>query len=539
MARTGPEEKGPDALRGIRLGTLVLIAAIAAGAFLRFSGIGRYGFWTDELFHVFAAESYLRDGTLQVPWNPHPYTKALPVTLLTALSFKLLGPSEASARILFAFANVLFIVLGYLVLRRMFTRTVALIFVVASSFSTIGVQLSQECRMYTLFQLFYFLMSVAFIRGLERERGGAAPPRTGLLGRMEEHGGVSLAWLVPAGGLALLASRLQMMVANFAFLVTAYCLVMGLYLGLTRGLRGAIRSKYAVGVLVLFAGVFLFVLARGKFARGWLRVAMELPDWNRTGQSNFAFYLRVLIESHGIELALYPLGAFLAIHRYGRKGLFFVLSFVVLFLMHCFVFGRVSERYIFYLLPFLVAVSAIGLEFLLSAVAAFASRFVPALSGGRRTAFYAAFCLTVAFAVYPRVRHTVLDTSVPKFSNWKDLDPALIQAVNAGTSITTERYRFNYYFGKYPDFVLDVSDVRRLGGERMIVDVADMEKVVSLHPGLHLVTYNQQFFNDAFVSPEIRAYVLERLPRTDDESDERIMVFRSPSGSAASAGAGR
>ncbi|RPJ43778.1 MAG: hypothetical protein EHM19_08020, partial [Candidatus Latescibacterota bacterium] len=108
MARTKPEEKGPDALQGIRLGTLLLIAAIAAGAFLRFSGIGRYGFWTDELFHVFAAESYLRDGTLQVPWNPHPYTKALPVTLLTALSFKLLGPSEASARPVFAFANVIF-----------------------------------------------------------------------------------------------------------------------------------------------------------------------------------------------------------------------------------------------------------------------------------------------------------------------------------------------------------------------------------------------------------------------------------------------
>ena len=99
-------------------------------------------------FHVFAASSYLRDGTLTVPWEAHPYTRALPITMLTALSFRLFGESEASARLLFALANVVFIVVAYRIIRRLFSRTVALVFVIESSLSILSIQMSRECRMY-------------------------------------------------------------------------------------------------------------------------------------------------------------------------------------------------------------------------------------------------------------------------------------------------------------------------------------------------------------------------------------------------------
>ena len=79
---------------------IIFFTAIFAGSYLRFFGIGDRGFWTNELFHVFAARSYLTDGGFDIPWRPDEYTRAMPVTLLTALSFRIFGESEVTARIL-------------------------------------------------------------------------------------------------------------------------------------------------------------------------------------------------------------------------------------------------------------------------------------------------------------------------------------------------------------------------------------------------------------------------------------------------------
>ena len=138
--------RGLDDNRVIRLGTVLLLLALAGGSFLRFSGIGDHGFWTDELFHVFAARSYLTDGSLHVPWQPDEYERALPVTLLTALSFQIFGESEAAARGPFALANVLFMLIGYRMVKGLFSRNVAILFVLSSAFSILGIQMSQECH---------------------------------------------------------------------------------------------------------------------------------------------------------------------------------------------------------------------------------------------------------------------------------------------------------------------------------------------------------------------------------------------------------
>ncbi|MDH3284285.1 MAG: glycosyltransferase family 39 protein [Acidobacteriota bacterium] len=508
--------------RRFRLGTILLLVTIAAGAFLRFDGIGKYGFWTDELFHVFAAESYLKDGSFDVPWDPREYTRALPVTLLTALSFKLLGQSEASARVLFALVNVLFIVMAYRILKKMFSRNVALIFALASSFSTIGIQMSQECRMYTLFQLFYFLMSIAVFWGLEYDGSATSPPRPGIFRNLQLRNGMSFKFFIAAAGLGLAASSLQKLTFNFALVVLAYCITMFLYQGLSRGFGEALVSKYAAIVILMPIVALFFALIQGDFVGSLLRVATDLPGWNRSAQSNLSFYKRVLTDSHPILWAIYPLGAFLAIHRYGKRGLFFVMSFVVLFAMHSFVFARTSERYIFNLLPFFVTVAAVGVNGLLSATLALA----PALPGWRRRLFYVAVAVSLCLVVYPRIHNTVLDSSVPKFSNWKDLDPALVRAVTRGASITTDRLRFNYYFKQYPNFVIDASDVDHVGGERVIINLAEFKKALARHPNLHLVTYGAHIYNAAFVSPEVKEFVLRELDRVDKEEDGRIMVFR-------------
>ena len=508
---------------------VLLLLAISGGTFLRLYNIGRYGFWTDELFHVFAAKSYMADGSLRIPWEKEEYIRALPVTMLTVQSFKLLGESEAAARLPFALANIAFILIAYGIIRQLFSRHVAVIFAASISLSIFAIQMSQECRMYTLFQLFYFLMSIAFLYGFEPVEtasggtSGAAKRRWSAA--WAARSGMSVGFLALAVGFGIVAVSLHDLTYNFLFPVLAYCIVMLLHRGRSAGPWGALRSKYGALLVSVGALGLLFAVVRLPVIAGVIQVAIEAPSWNRTPQSNLSYYHRVLTESHPFMWMIYPLGAFGAVYRYGRRGLFFILSFLVLFLLHCFAFGRVSERYIFHILPFFLVVGAIGVELLFSAAAGVASR--SAFRPWQRRLFYAAICGSVLMFLVPRIQRSVLDTSVPKFADWKGLDPAMLEEVTRGTSVTTDRWGFNYYFGGYPDYVIDASHGEHVDGDVVLVTLTELEKVVTEHQDVHLVTYAQHMFHDGFVAPDARAYILREFERVEaGRRDAMIMVFR-------------
>jgi hypothetical protein len=230
----------------------------------------------------------------------------------------------------------------------------------------------------------------------------------------------------------------------------------------------------------------------------------------------------VLTDSHPVLWTIYPLGAFLAIQQYGRKGLFFVLSFVVLFFTHCFVFARSTDRYIFYILPFFVAVAAISGEFLIGSAKDLVSNYSPLLPRWQRRVFAGAVCASLLLVAHAWIGQTVADTSVVRFINWKDLDPALVRTISRGTTMTTDRLRFSYYFKRHPDFVLGVDDVP---GDHIINNLEEFKKALSQHPDLYFVTHKLHISRDAFVSPEIREFISRELERIDQEADGRIMVF--------------
>jgi hypothetical protein len=316
------------------------------------------------------------------------------------------------------------------------------------------------------------------------------------------------------------------MTINFIFVALAYSIVMFIHQGLRAGLRESIRSKYFVLLASVGALALLLALIRPQILHGFAQTVLQAPTWNRSQRSNLAFYQRVITDSHPILWAIYPLGAFVAAYQYGRKGLFFVLSFCVLFLMHCFVFAQHSERYIFHLLPFFLAIGAVGVDFILSSTVTFASK--SSLTRWQKRLFYGAVGASLLLLVVPRIQRTILDTFVPKFSNWKDLDPALIQAVQRGPSLTTERWGFNYYFGQYPNYIIEAAAVDNSKDAVLITTLDELEKVIAQHPDFYLVTYKQQLEHDAFVTPPMRDYILHELERVDHEPDIHIMVFRKP-----------
>jgi 4-amino-4-deoxy-L-arabinose transferase-like glycosyltransferase len=517
----------PNSQFWTRIGSLLFLIILAAGAYLRLDGLGHYGFWTDELFHIFAAKSFLTDGSFLVPWEPREYTRAWPVTLLTALSFRLFGESEATARFFFALFNIIFIVVAYKILKDLFCQRIALIFAAASAFSVISIQVSQECRMYTLFQLTYFLMSISFLKGFESAKTAWNTTQRNRFKDIQIRTGISIVPLLLAVGLGLFSLALQSLTALFGLVLISYCLCMLINLFITRNYRESAGTKYSVCLILCLAVAWFFSseLSSRYLGIELLSHATQIPKWFSTTRGNFDFYRQVLTDSHPILWVIYPIGAFLGIRRYGKTGLFLVLSFVVPFLLLCFAFGRQSERYIFNVLPFFVVISAVGLDFIFLCIKSAAPYLLKELSRRNKRILYIAGSLSLALFVSSSIQRTVLDSSVAKFSNWKDLDPTIIKLVNENNSITTDRLRFSYYFKPFSDYVIDASDTEKSGGDKMIVNLSDLKAAVAEYPDLVLVTYGKHIYNGAFVDSQSKDFILNTLKRIDSEDDNRIMVF--------------
>ncbi|MEJ2034009.1 MAG: glycosyltransferase family 39 protein, partial [Deltaproteobacteria bacterium] len=125
-----------------------LIVLLTAGAVLRLWHLGEYGLWTDELYHALAAKSLLAEGRPYIPIMGN-YTRALPFTWLVALSFKMFGVSEFAARLPSALVGTSFVLVVFLLARKLFNTPIALLTALMVTFSPLFIELSRESRMYT------------------------------------------------------------------------------------------------------------------------------------------------------------------------------------------------------------------------------------------------------------------------------------------------------------------------------------------------------------------------------------------------------
>ncbi len=269
-----------------------------------------------------------------------------------------------------------------------------------------------------------------------------------------------------------------------------------------------------------------------------IRLAVTQPVWYNFDQSNASFYYNVLKVSHPFLWAIFPFGLFLAVYRYKQAGVFFGLSFIVLFVLHSFVLvGRTSGRYIFYLLPFFITIGAIGAESLILGVVAIARNPKWNLSKWPTRLFYGSICLSLSLLFLLRVEdwYDRIEWFPPRaagieaaFADWENLDPVLIESVVSNNSITTDRFRFNYYFDRFPDYVIATSDPEYDGDERIIRNLQDLLNALDKFPDVYVVTHSAHLFNNAFVGPDIRDYLLDEMHRIDPGDDLKIMTFMKP-----------
>jgi len=344
---------------------VALVAVLVFGTAIRLHNFGKFSFWTDELLHVIAAESILENGEPNVPMNGL-YRRALLYTEITAGSFLLFGVNEFAARLPSLIFNVVLLVLSFFIVRRLFNIQTALIFVFILAFSPVEIQVAREARMYSLFQLLYFLMSTAFIIGLEGDVLGERKwGRGGTLSRLERFFDIRVWWLV--GGLIIfhIAYQVHDLTVNFGATVLGYCAVLMVW-NLYRSKLFSVPIKYIC--ICIAAGLVALTLKylnpslveKILFNTNWV------PAWaHADNTSTFNYYRYYFTDNYPAMTFLFPLASIYVISVYKKVGLFVVLSFVIPMALHVFIAKIALVRYIYYIFPFFVLTLSLFLGFVL------------------------------------------------------------------------------------------------------------------------------------------------------------------------------
>lgn len=500
-----------------------MVLLLLVGAFLRLDNLGRFGFAHDELFHVFGARSLLENGSLHVP-AVGEYTRARPITYLTAASFRLLGESEFTARLPFALISLLGIVVGFWMVRRTLGTPLAWFFAGVMAVAPVGIELARETRMYSSFSLLYLAMSFFFIWGFEAQADGRRARWRGIA-RLEEGWSVKVAWLIGAGVVFAAAIPVHFLVFNFGITVAAYSSALLVYTAVTCGWRRAIGSKYAATLAGFVVVVLGLVLGAPSLWQWLVSAAVTVPTWagDHPGDANFYRYL--FQDNYPAFFFLFPLGAVGLIARAGRRGFFMAVSFAALFVVHSYVFGRKDERYIYYAFPFLILTGAEGILLAVRVVARELRSQTGSWPGWLRGLGMVSAAASCVFVVSPWVLQAAGVRNTVPAGDWKSLPPEVIERARTGNVMTANPLQFVYYVQQSPTYYVGVDEIvadPQLG--TYFEGAAAAAETVLRSRDLMILTHAWHFYNNAYFSPDVREYV----KANDDlemNRDNRILVI--------------
>lgn len=175
---------------------LFTAAAVLAGVYARFKGLGTWPLAVDEYYIARSVENLLQFGVPAYECGGY-YTRGLPYQYAVA-ALQLAGtPPELSARLIAAAASLLALPAIYILGRRTHGPAVGLVAVALVALSVWEVEMARFGRMYAPFQTIFVWYLVFFLRyTLDRQHGALLPMvLLSVLGALTWEGGIFLALL--------------------------------------------------------------------------------------------------------------------------------------------------------------------------------------------------------------------------------------------------------------------------------------------------------------------------------------------------------
>lgn len=367
--------------------SLILIAIILLGIFLRFYKLDAMAFDRDEFFELNSSYGYFKTGNF-VAWDfglekPFPTNaqddssneRAEIFRWQLAQLYHFAEPSEALVRGLGAAWGVIAILLIYFVTASL-TGNVY-IGLIAAFLTAIGqseIIYSRRLRMYAMFFPAYLLFSWTVFKFYESKYRG----KLQLFKKISEKIGFNFTYFIPALIAGLISYNTHMLTAHIVATVAAYS-AFWLFIKLKKdtALKNIYSNKYFITIFAAMIGFIVYQLPifdqLHKLINKNFRFFLRKPHYDFFYQ----YFADFKYEIFGVILVIFGTWFLAKKMNKNREAAFLFFSIVVPLLFAIFTWRRdVSQRYIYFIQSFGIILSAVGIYGVIQFVIRQASRQV-------------------------------------------------------------------------------------------------------------------------------------------------------------------
>jgi 4-amino-4-deoxy-L-arabinose transferase-like glycosyltransferase len=548
--------------KGLIIPILILLIIVLSGFYVRIDGLANLGLGSDEPIHIYPAKSILETGEPLLP-SGIKYSRALPFTYSVALSFKLFGINEISARLPSVIFGTLSIILIFFIGKEFFGTMVGLVSALLLAFIPFEIAWSRTCRMYSMYQFFFLFGFFAFYRGFESEKAGnskSEPPKKSLLARIPiiSQWNLDLGWLFLSGILLIIAFAIQPEVLIFGVSISMYLLSMTIITLITRGYKQTLRSKYfsfflfslACAIIALsIPGVFDLISELHKFNPAWSKYIK-----NNTPATYFNFLVSPIMFP---IMAFFILGAVQACIRGNKPGFYTVVSLGVPLVIHSFFVRFRAPRYIYDIFPLILLISSYSIcnvfsdEFKTLYIT-IQRNFKIGFQYESVRRLFPVFAVLLFFLCFfpisPGLRNGIMITKRYQTesyggeynADWKVACDYLRKHYQSGDVIVASiPLAADFYKCGHVEYMLnngEIDQFRKLDGSRFMLDVFsnakaivnldDLKEVLSTSPSLWIISDGQRFNGPGSTPDDVRDFITKNLTRHSTKADDSIFIFK-------------
>jgi 4-amino-4-deoxy-L-arabinose transferase-like glycosyltransferase len=411
----------------------------------------------DELYHFFAAQSWLAEGQLRVADGIYDRTPLF--TIFLAQWLGLFGENLVVARLPSLIAGTALVVLVFLWTRAVAGNLAAVLAALFLALDPENLQISQWGRFYTLHCLVFWLGAVGTYRLV------TSPPAP------------TRAVLLAAGVLVCFGAALYLQLTTFIGLL-GVAVWSALAFALPWLARFPPRARWGIVVgLALLGGAAIWVFFESGLVGELLARYRSTPLHQAGDRDAFWYYHAFLTIYYPTLWPLVALAVVIGLAYRPRPAAFCACVVAIAFVAHSLAAAK-SMRYLTYVSPFLFVLWGLALAEIWLRLRSFledaATRALAWLHLGRlgRPGVYAALGVVLVFTVVAngalvRTAATMFGFVIPPMQtppNWAAAKDALAPwLADAAIVVTTDELSALYYLGRY-DVVINKSRLSELRG---------------------------------------------------------------------------
>jgi len=501
-----------------------LIALVVLGFLLRIWSVGVASFGDDEYPAAYVAKSLLESHAFVLPTGI-AYNRAWVNIIFTALSIKIFGFNEFSARLPSVIFGSLMILATYIFCKKIGSKNVAILSAFLICFNPWEIAWSREARMYAQAQFFYLIIIYLFYLAIEKQKN---------IPSLFENRGISISNIVKKITADI---NVKWTIIFFVFLVISFAthqltilFVTAIY---TYSIVSYIRQKQLKYLLIIFLFSFGILLSP-------IVLIILPPSILIVIQAGFEpFFINYLFKYHTIVSVTGLMGMYLFVRSQNKLILLVALSFITPLMVTTYLLDWNQNKYIYHLFPLLIIASS---YFVMTII------FITKKNIG--SIFFKRFVFILMFFIiffsipfdnsYQIIQHNIIDKNnydkgygAMQHPDWKGLKQMFSGQMKDEIFISTTPFATTYYFGRcdywirryeiVPEYII-YSDGD--GNSRSIYEgsiwIYSYESFMNITTNTHGYFVVDNRFNRYYVPDDIINHVKNNMTLTVSSGELRI-----------------